>query len=72
MAIGATVAKRSGKHRILGAWIGNMVPYTTPWPAVLQKIQNDGCPRSRDGGQPYFPTEVLVRRIRNLRAISLS
>jgi hypothetical protein len=27
--------------RILGAWIGNMVPYITPWPTVLQKIQND-------------------------------
>jgi hypothetical protein len=27
--------------RILGAWIGNNVPYITPWPSVLEKINED-------------------------------
>jgi hypothetical protein len=26
---------------MLGAWIGNKVPYITPWPAVLEKISAD-------------------------------
>jgi hypothetical protein len=27
--------------RMLGAWIGNNVPYITPWPSVLEKISKD-------------------------------
>ncbi|KAJ6557107.1 hypothetical protein B0H10DRAFT_1846948, partial [Mycena sp. CBHHK59/15] len=27
--------------RMLGAWIGNNIPYTTPWPSVLEKINTD-------------------------------
>jgi hypothetical protein len=27
--------------RILGAWIGNVVDYITPWPSVLEKITSD-------------------------------
>ena len=27
--------------RILGAWIGNNIPYTTPWPSVLEKINTN-------------------------------
>jgi len=27
--------------RMLGAWIGNDIPYTTPWPLVLEKINAD-------------------------------
>jgi hypothetical protein len=27
--------------RILGAWIGNSVPFITPWRAVLKKITSD-------------------------------
>lgn len=27
--------------RMLGAWIGNDVPYITPWPSVLEKITRD-------------------------------
>lgn len=27
--------------RLLGAWIGNKASYITPWPAVLEKIEND-------------------------------
>jgi hypothetical protein len=27
--------------RMLGAWIGNNAPYTTPWPSVLEKITGD-------------------------------
>ncbi|KAJ7347197.1 hypothetical protein DFH08DRAFT_699624, partial [Mycena albidolilacea] len=26
---------------MLGAWIGNIVPYITLWPSVLEKITND-------------------------------
>jgi hypothetical protein len=26
---------------MLGAWIGNKIPYTTPWPSVLEKIDAD-------------------------------
>ncbi|KAJ6606742.1 phosphatase 2C-like domain-containing protein [Mycena sp. CBHHK59/15] len=26
---------------MLGAWIGNNVPYITPWPSVLEKITSD-------------------------------
>jgi hypothetical protein len=27
--------------RMLGAWIGNNIPYTTPWPSVLEKMNTD-------------------------------
>jgi hypothetical protein len=27
--------------RMLGAWIGNSVPYITPWPSVIEKIKSD-------------------------------
>ncbi|KAJ7347258.1 hypothetical protein DFH08DRAFT_699550 [Mycena albidolilacea] len=27
--------------RVLGAWVGNDVPYLTPWPKVIEKISRD-------------------------------
>ena len=27
--------------RLLGAWIGNAIPYLTPWPSTVDKIRND-------------------------------
>jgi hypothetical protein len=38
--------------RILGAWIGNDVNYTTPWPEVLEKISAD--PAKWTAKKPLF------------------